>query len=59
MVGPDPGRKMGGRSMFIAPDGTVIERFSDSTDLREIRLEDDFLDAVAGRKLATEPELRN
>lgn len=57
MVGPDPGRKMGGRSMFISPDGTVIEKFSDSTDLREIRLEDDFLNAVAGRRLAPEPKL--
>jgi predicted amidohydrolase len=58
MVGEDPGKKMAGRSMLISPDGEVLERFSDSTDLREIRLEDDFLDAVAGRKLIPEPVLK-
>ena len=57
MVGEDSGKKMAGRSMFISPDGEIVERFSDSTDLREIRLEDDFLDAVAERKLTPEPKL--
>ena len=59
MVGEDPGKKMGGKSMFITPDGEIAERFSDSTDLREIRLEDNFLDAVAGRSPIPEPKLRS
>jgi predicted amidohydrolase len=43
MVGPDPGFTMAGGSMYITSDGTVVESCPDSSDVRQIKLNEDSL----------------
>jgi len=45
MVGPDPGFVMAGGSMYVTSDGTVVESCPDSSDVRQIKLNDDALKA--------------
>ena len=43
MVGPDPGFMMAGGSKYITSDGTVVENCPDSSDVRQIKLNEDEL----------------
>ncbi|MCL2890555.1 MAG: carbon-nitrogen hydrolase family protein [Methanomassiliicoccaceae archaeon] len=45
MVGPDPGFVMAGGSRYVTSDGTVVECCPDSSDVRQIKLNDDALKA--------------
>ncbi|NLL95236.1 MAG: carbon-nitrogen hydrolase family protein [Thermoplasmatales archaeon] len=59
MVGPDSGTDLGGGSAFIGPDGEIIERCTDSSDVREIRLEDGWSsEAKSNRGKRKKPKIR-
>jgi len=50
MVGPDPGLTMAGGSKYISSDGTVLEDFTDSSDVRIIKLNDDRIKGSKERR---------
>ena len=55
MVGPDPGEMMIGRSRWVSPKGDVIEGCTESSDVRQLRIDDNEIKASkAGRSVLKE-----
>lgn len=59
MVGPDSGTDLAGGSVFIGPDGEIIERCTSSSDVREIRIDENwFSDAKSNRGKRSKPKIK-
>ncbi|MCQ2052845.1 MAG: carbon-nitrogen hydrolase family protein [archaeon] len=57
MVGSDCGQNLIGRSKFIGPDGSVIERCTDSSDIRVLNIDVDALkESKNNRKIISNME---
>ena len=55
MVGTDPGVQMIGKSRFISPSGEILESCSESSDVREIRInEEEIKEAKKNRFIVDE-----
>ena len=50
MVGPDPGVTMIGRSRFVSPSGEIMESCSESSDVREIRIDEKVIKESKGNR---------
>jgi len=55
MVGEDPGEMMIGRSRWVSPKGNVIESCTESSDVRQLRIdEQEIRDSKKGRSILSE-----
>lgn len=53
MIGDDCGHMLCGRSMMMSSDGTAVEKCTDGSDVREIRLNPDELNANISKRVRT------